>query len=97
MRISDWSSDVCSSDLNLPPFAPGSSPGQALSLSKGRSSLEVGKAVLRQAQHERTWDRASLCSREGGNPGSQAFSPLTLGSRFRGSTAPMFAHDIGRE
>src|SRR3546814_8433394 len=64
MRISDWSSDVCSSDLNTSlsqtPFA--------LSLSKGRSFFSTSKrrAVLRQAQHERGQE-AFLFSRKPGN------------------------------
>src|SRR3546814_19682132 len=49
MRISDWSSDVCSSDLTLPnrievvghadprPFAPGTAPGANRALSLARA------------------------------------------------------------
>src|SRR3546814_4212838 len=41
MRISDWSSDVCSSDLGLTQFG-----GKvAISIERGRIELLVGKAV----------------------------------------------------
>src|SRR3546814_8561101 len=39
MRISDWSSDVCSSDLRLPGFRPGKVPMSILRQRYGRSVM----------------------------------------------------------
>src|SRR3546814_11569957 len=62
MRISDWSSDVCSSDLTAPPH-PGSHPmtppaNRALAqvLKGERSFWTNGKATVRYRQGTWTWD-----------------------------------------
>src|SRR3546814_9877871 len=58
MRISDWSSDVCSSDLTLKPFRSQNSPGSSRCAVVGFAGTSIsgpgaGAPVLRSAEAER--------------------------------------------
>src|SRR3546814_20622288 len=87
MRISDWSSDVCSSDLLIAPdaqlsdeeidnliFAPGFSTAQAVSNISGRG---VGMDVVRQ-NVQALGGRISIHSRPGHGSTFTLAMPLTL-------------------
>src|SRR3546814_16603461 len=48
MRISDWSSDVCSSDLNVGPGTANFVQGPAMTVTQGEQALLAGRdSVLR--------------------------------------------------
>src|SRR3546814_3063911 len=74
MRISDWSSDVCSSDLDSVGLPRGAASNQGhpsfpfvLSLSKHRPTLAAleTRAALRQAQGERAFSPVALEGEKG--------------------------------
>src|SRR3546814_2254678 len=52
MRISDWSSDVCSSDLPAVVLARDFQDAEAAEVGRGELRVEQPEAALAQAQHE---------------------------------------------
>src|SRR3546814_4408537 len=82
MRISDWSSDVCSSDLAAP---RGSPPGSRLGRRRRRRcqigpscrSLSVSPTILAAAQYRRTNHLVSTANGPAGEISPQAAIALT--------------------
>src|SRR3546814_4309589 len=81
MRISDWSSDVCSSDLSLPLLAP-------MSEVAGRLSIEAAGTALRAFNG----GRGVLL---GGVPGVLPAKVLVLGGGVVGTQAARMAVGLG--
>src|SRR3546814_8818218 len=59
MRISDWSSDVCSSDLGAPDLRPGVRPQQWMDDTPGRFAYRCLPLVI---ANQHGWDVLSLAS-----------------------------------
>src|SRR3546814_7370803 len=58
MRISDWSSDVCSSDLKLQAKAPVTAPRAAAGGSAGSALVQLGSFPT-EGQAKTAWTRVS--------------------------------------
>src|SRR3546814_11564096 len=93
MRISDWSSDVCSSDLNQRPHHPLAAvrPQVRDHLGDGLRVAQRGHALIqrltqdshpaRQAREEQAWAKQGKADRKSGVEGKSVAVSVDLGGR----------------